>query len=315
MKNIFLQETWYLIKSKTILVVILASLFFVGFASVQAIGIQKDSANSFELSKQLYSSNSEFETDLKKDYQSSTSSQGATGEVNTTVDNVARYSFETLVNSQEQLSPVGFSRFVYGSLGLSIIPILFAILGIQIATYDFKNKTYKRKLDNNDWKTIYFGKLLSLILIVLSSYIIITVFSLLAGLFLNNFVSIVDVTSYPVKISNLNNSLFLQTVFTTAIVGIVTSIIWFSFGLLLKKSTITIIIFLIYHAVIPNLGKYDYKNAIMNFASEKFDQLVLQPLPLFDINYSTSFILIIGYLLIISFISFIYFKKLGRYNF
>ncbi|MFT8916596.1 MAG: hypothetical protein ABF899_01895 [Oenococcus sp.] len=287
MKTTFLQESLYLLKSKISRIVLVIICLLVAFAGFQAVNTQGDSWQTFKITRGMYQSSAEFNQDIQKPYQIQQQSNRF-GQVSTTVDNSARYNYENVIHSQNQLHSIEFTRFLFGSLGLVLFPLLTGILGISIATHNFASATYKRKLDNHTWLAVFSGKVLTLFAATAAIYVLAAVLASLLGLILPHLVKLRDLSEYGIYLQALNAGDMILTVLVACLIGVVTALIWFSVGLICKRSSIAIVIFLIYQAVIPNLGRTDFKNAIMSLFSRFTNQLVLQPWPYRSISLPLS---------------------------
>ncbi|WP_251422751.1 MULTISPECIES: hypothetical protein [Lactococcus] len=310
MKNTLRQEISYLMSSKTLLVGALLLILLLIFGAFQAKITQTSSVMQFKETQKVYNSEQEFENDLHKPYSLSQSTNGQ-DQVDTSIENSARYSYESLMISNNQMSLLGFPKFFLKYSGLIFLPIISGFLGIFVATYDYKSATYKRKLNHNSWQEILVGKYLVIISVLFIALVFTTLISLVIGGLSVHFIESIDVSKYG-SIFEVHNSLLDLAALglTVFLMDVITAVIWFTLSLIIKSSVISIVLFLLYDLVLPNFGKYDFKNGMMNVFSNVGKDVITQPVPLLQIPFLEAWgILIVHVLLALGIGWGIFYKK------
>ncbi|MEY8443833.1 hypothetical protein AALA52_06210 [Lactococcus ileimucosae] len=283
MKNTLRQEISYLMSSKTLLVGVLLLMLLLIFGAFQAKITQTGSVMQFKETQKMYNNEQEFENDLHHPYSLSQSTNGQ-NQVDTFVENSARYSYESLIISNNQMSLLGFPKFFLKYSGLIFLPIISGLLGIFLATYDYKSATYKRKLNTNSWQEILVGKYLAIISVLFISLVFVTLISFVIGALSVHFIEKIDVSKYD-SLFEIHHSLFdlASLELTIFLMNGITAVIWFTLSLIIKSNVISIVLFLLYDLVLPNFGKYDFKNGMMNVFSSVGKDVITQPVPMLQI--------------------------------
>ncbi|MDR0199444.1 MAG: hypothetical protein LBI43_02580 [Streptococcaceae bacterium] len=304
MKNTFQQEIFYVIKSKILILSVIAALVFIGFSVVQGISTQKSAVTLLKMGQK---SDSNFQRDITKNYHITIDANG-----DESISNSARYDLEEVIKADYQLTLFGFPQYVFKAYGLTLFYLMTGLLGIFLASYDYKYKTFKRRLESGTWKSIIASKFLSLTTLTLFIFMLTTVVAMLVGGVLSIILKINP--DYPNLVVAPS---FMDVVHLAGIVWMITlfpSLACLAVTLAFKKSNVIIICFLVYHIMIPNLGKFDYTNSVLNIFSHFGQNLNIDMLPYIPISYPLSFILMIGYCLAIILISLKVFYSYRRYR-
>ncbi|MFC4651672.1 ABC transporter permease subunit [Lactococcus nasutitermitis] len=288
------QEFSYIFSSKIFIIGLILFGILIGFGSVQAVNTKNDSVAQFQEVKKLYKTSTEFKKDIKKPYRFTQKSNG-TNQVDTSVDNVARYSYENLVIADSQLTVMGFPKYILKYYGLIFLPLIMGLFGISVATYDYKYDTYKRRLNNYTWKEILLGKYVVLLLTIIASYLFISLLSVVVGLFLAKFSVPFDVPQYGNFHAEMSFSSFAVVFSILCFIGLMVALVWFTLAINIKNTVVCVIAFLVYDLIVPNLGKYDYKNVVMTLYTTVGQQNILQPTPVIQISSWTAWIMFLCY--------------------
>ena len=313
MKSTFKQDLYYMFHSKIIIIFLSISTLLVFLGALQAINLQKSSIIQFEQTKLIYKNKNDFLKDLNKNYTENNITDDESN-INTEVNNSARYSYDYVKKSNYQLTSLGFPLFILKYLGLIFLPIVMGILGILLSTTDYKYGTYKRRLSTNSWKEIITGKIVGLSSVIFGLYFYILILSMAVGLFLPKFSKFIDLKQY--NIDSPNPSLFsaFTLVLCVLVLALITGILSFLISLSIKSLFVSLIGFLVYYLAIPNLGKYDYKNVVMNIFSTASKEVLGQPIPYISLDIKVSIILVIIYVALVSTGALIIFNKYTKYS-
>lgn len=98
------------------------------------------------------------------------------------------------------------------------------------------------------------------------------------------------------------------------VLALITGILSFLISLSIKSLFVSLIGFLVYYLAIPNLGKYDYKNVVMNIFSTASKEVLGQPIPYIPLDIKVSIILVIIYVALVSTGALIIFNKYTKYS-
>ncbi|MEO3687238.1 hypothetical protein QK916_12850 [Lactococcus lactis] len=313
MKNTFKQELYYMFHSKLIVIFLSITTLLVFLGALQAINLQKSSVVQFEQTKSIYKNKTDFLKDLRKNYTESNITDEETN-INTEINNSARYSYDYVQKSNYQLTSTGFPLFIMKYLGLIFLPLVMGILGILLSTTDYKYGTYKRRLSTNSWKEIIVGKILGLSNVILGLYFYILILSMVVGVILPNFAQYIDLKQYNIESITPSFSSGFTLILCVLVLVLITGILSFLISLSIKSLFVSLIGFLVYYLAIPNLGKYDYKNVVMNIFSTASKEVLGQPIPYIPLDIKVSIILVIIYVALVSTGALIIFNKYTKYS-
>ena len=134
------------------------------------------------------------------------------------------------------------------------------------------------------------------------------------GLFLPKFSKFIDLKQY--NIDSPNPSLFsaFTLVLCVLVLALITGILSFLISLSIKNLFVSLIGFLLYYLALPNLGKFDYKNVVMNIFSNAGKDVLGQPIPYIPLDIKVSLILFAIYVALISTGVLIIFNKYTKYS-
>lgn len=254
LKKSLKQEFQYGIYSKTYLFILLflISLFsIISFINFHAV---TDSYSDFLYTVNYYEENNlKIEEDLEKDYSFS--------EEGDLIENPIAYSAERVSRYIYSASPK-YAGIQFLEASFSFFPIVFGMLGLSVAEFDYKYKTIKTKSVRENKGNIGLAKQISL---AISSFFIL-ISSLLISYVTNFYFYYQIVKKIPITEFNFfniesNNNMFLGFIFAY-IISIIFSIIGYTLGILFKNIYVGIVFLSIYNFIIPNLGVFDFKNSL-----------------------------------------------------
>ena len=90
---------------------------------------------------------------------------------------------------------------------------------------------------------------------------------MVVGLILPNFAQYIDLKQYNIESITPSFSSGFTLILCVLVLALITGILSFLISLSIKSLFVSLIGFLVYYLAIPNLGKYDYKNVVMNIFS------------------------------------------------
>ena len=207
---------------------------------------------------------------LEEDYYSKDVLQD-NGMVNTTIENVVRYDYESVKTYYQKIQGGNGFIEILSNTSLVFLPIIASIFAIYIATYDFSANTLKTRMLSGDFKLVYMSKLIGVIVVFTSMFVL----SLVIGYGIAYGWSTMTQNDRSLFFKDIPYQsvafidVFLASMVTYGI-ALASLLIAFGFGLMCKKGSVAILIFLVYHLVIPSLGKYDFKNIILNIHASMF---------------------------------------------
>lgn len=231
-----------------------------------------------------------------------------------TIDNILRYDYENLTSSIYRIQPTQIVPSSLEWISFVFLPIIFTIYGVYIATYERKYKTLKIKSIQIDWKIILITKQISLYISTLIILTFSTLFSYISGRFLYVMINKeIPMEQFQVFNAPADTNLFVQLIITLFIT-IIFSTLGFSFGIIFKGALIPILIFVAYNFATPILGTYDIRNMIailghqaFNF-SGNFKLFTPSHLPVI-----TAVLLLIGFILLLTMITYVIFSRQSKY--
>ncbi|AYF99859.1 hypothetical protein D7I46_01425 [Lactococcus allomyrinae] len=289
MKKTLQQELFYSIKSKMVLGIALATIILVLIGAFQGVMTFNGAKSLVDMDKK---NDIHFQENIKKGYSSRLDSQGGLE-----VDNLSAYDFAQLNTSAQQVSASSLPEFLFKTYGLTFFSILAFIIGVLISSYDYKFETYQRRLSRSSWKEIITGKIAVIIVLILGVYILAFAFSVTIGRILP-FIT-------HVHVSNFNFSRFWASLLMTGIsfmLGLALALVGFAVNMVVRRVVAVIVTFIVYVAVIPSLGKFDWKNIILNLYSHFGTRLNVEQLPFTTLPISlviSLFLLYVGVILVI----------------
>lgn len=187
------------------------------------------------------------------------------------IDNPIRYHFEEvgtlllLLHSSHVITPS------LEWLGFVFFPLLFALYGAYIATYDYKHQTLKLKAIRTSWSRLLTSKLVALYLSILLIILATLAVSYAASFWFYRQAAahippeIMQAATLPDTVSWI-----WQLLFITGISYLFASL-GFTMGILLRGFVIPMIIFFTYNLIIPTLGAFDPVNLVAVLAHQLFD--------------------------------------------
>ena len=289
MKKTLQQELFYSVKSKMILGIALATIVLVLIGAFQGVMTFNSAKSLVDMDRK---NDIHFRENIKKGYSSKLDSQGGLE-----VDNLSAYDFAQLNTSSQQITASNLPEFVLKTYGLTFFSILAFIVGVLISSYDYKFETYQRRLSRNSWLEIIAGKIGAIIILILGIYVLSFISSMLTG-------TMLPLITHS-HTSSFNFSGFLNSLSMTGIsfvLGLALALVGFAINMVVRRVVAVIVAFIIYVAVIPSLGRFDWKNIILNLYSHFGTQLNVEHLPFTTLSPSLVtflFLLYVGVILVV----------------
>ena len=149
------NEMLYLLYSK-IYFILFGLLFAVMFLNVygQIDSYKKNISEYQKTESYILRQGENIEQVLKQDL-NVVQEKSSDGTLITSVDNPLRYENENLGKMLYNLKPTNLSISILEMITFVFGPVIFGLLGILLATYDFKNKTVKIKSLKQSWHVIH----------------------------------------------------------------------------------------------------------------------------------------------------------------
>ncbi|MBS4538608.1 hypothetical protein GOQ27_09040 [Clostridium sp. D2Q-11] len=265
MKKYVKQELRWGINSKIYYIVaIFLSLLFVLtlFLNYSAV---INTYDSYLKTENYYVENGlDIEKDLAGEYNLEENENGGT------VSNPILYYKDTVSRHIYAASP----KYMLSQLlesSILLFPLVFGILGLLVASTDFKYKTIKLKTVRMDRSTLGIVKQLS---IVFSSFIILVI-TLIISYLIGWIMYIKLSSSIPIEEFNVGtfnaSSLIIVKFIFAYIIALIFAEIGYTLGMIFKNSIIGMIVIIVYIYILPNLGRFDLKNSYFYFARKVFD--------------------------------------------
>lgn len=309
MKKYFEQEFKYGIYSKIyymialFLIVLFGITLFLNYSSVN------DTYNEYLKTMDYYQKNG---LDIKADL-------------------AGKYAVEESGNSGTITNPILYykvtvGRYIYAAspkytisqlLESSILyfPVVFGILGLLLATNDFKYKTIKLKTVRMEKTTFGMAKQLSL---AYSSFMILVIglmiSYLLDWLMYAKLSGSIPISEFHFKPITGGPSIFIQFIFGY-IVALIFAEIGYTMGVLFKNVYVGMIGIIAYMFLLPNLGSFDLKNAIYYFAHKAFNfyGVVSVEAPK-DTSFTVALLIIVAVVILAFFINLSVIKKRSSFE-
>jgi len=151
-----------------------------------------------------------------------------------------------------------------------ICAIIFGIYAAYVGSFDYRFKTHKLfSITNSQWE-IVISKIISLIFIMALTMLIAMIMVFICSFFLREFVlERYNLERFVIDILNYDNNLFIQILFSFAVLAFYILICFFA-SFILKNMILPVIFIILFIAVMPFLGAYDPRNIIVYFSHNIF---------------------------------------------
>ncbi len=263
--NVMQKELFYQLKSKRLVILLLT---IVGIILLHLFGLYNSVISNYHLylqTEQMYIENGlDIIESLKE-------TNYVVTEGNTSItSNPLKEDFVNLAISIQNLdgtsivsNSLEYFIFVFGTL-------IFGIYAAYVATYDYKFHTHKFFSSQYKQNELLTGKLLSIFLVLFSSLLLLGTIAYCASPILKWLVrKTVPTEKYALPGLSYENHLWIQILFTVALLGFYI-LISYTVAYILKNMIPITIFLLLYTLLIPVLGKYDVKNICSFFAQKIF---------------------------------------------
>lgn len=265
MKRYIKQELLYGINSKIyymitiILVILFGCILFMNYDSVT------ETYKDYERTESYYKENN---IDIQKDLEGSYETQG--DESNKTISNPILYHKENLCRYIYAASPkYTLTQLIEASVLL--FPLVFGVLGMILATNDFKYRTIKLKTVRMGKNCFGISKQLSLAFVIFIILAISLTISYFIGCFMYSRLSgIVPVELFTTVDVPTKSPMIVKFIFAY-VTAFIFAEIGYSLGIMFKNMVVAMISMTAYMFILPNLGRFDFKNSIFFFQKKVFD--------------------------------------------
>lgn len=233
------------------------------------------------------------------------------------IDNIVRYDYEQLKLQYDKMQPTNIFFEVLKNSTLIFLPIIAGLFAIYISTYEFSSNTLKTRILNGTTETVFLSKVLSTVIV----FTIVFVLSAIIGLFISVVWSSIVNLGIDISFILPKQSLFnivintFKALLIAYLISIVFLVIGFGLGIISSRFSVALGIFLLYHLVVPNLGKYDIKNLIMNLYYLVFNpEIGVSIINFSELNIPTVGSLITITVLLFLITGFIKFREMSKYT-
>ncbi|MFS0656114.1 ABC transporter permease [Bacillus sp. 179-C3.3 HS] len=235
---------------------------------------------------------------------------GADGEV---IENILKYEYDQFVQSLHIMEPIQAISTTLEWMGFIFYPLAFGLYAIYLSTYDVKYKTIKIKAVRNHWSQVMFSKQLSLYAIICLFIFINCLFSYMASHVFYSVISrdiSVQLFTYE---DHYNQHILLQLLFVIFISCFFSTIVFYV-GALCRSFFVSVVVYLVYFLLVPNLGAFDLKNMIANLALHLFsfqgNYQLFEPIP---VSVTSIVICMSLFLILLSFLTYTLMKRQSKY--
>jgi hypothetical protein len=185
-------------------------------------------------------------------------------------NNPLKDDFIELAISIQNLKPQNVVSNTLEYLVFVFCTFIYGIYACNIASYDFKYKTYKNQALQFAQSALLVGKLLSIIFVMFITMSIILLVAFCGSFFIHSLiVNQIPVETYTIDIFNYETGIILQLLFSFLVI-LFYIIMGFSLGWIFKSSFIPSVGLLLYGFIIPILGAYDFRNIFSYFSHKVF---------------------------------------------
>ncbi|WP_411955623.1 hypothetical protein ACKXGF_14370 (plasmid) [Alkalibacillus sp. S2W] len=266
--KLFKQEMKYGFSSKLFYTITIFLVFFFTLVLYLNYSAVNDAYDQFLNTKEYYEQN---DLDIEKDL------EGESEVIEETKDGGVINN--PILHHKEQVSKFIYTASPEYSLSqllessLLYFPIVFGILGLLLATTDFRYKTIKIKTVRNNKVHLDIAKQISLAVSGLFIMLIALITSYLLSLFFYYKISnTIPITEFEMNLQPINSSspLLLKFAFAYGI-SLIFMIIGYTLGIVFKNIYVGMISIIVYMFVLPNLGVFDLKNSLYFIGNKIFD--------------------------------------------
>ncbi len=265
MKKYFKQEILYGINSKSyfvitiLLVVLFGGILFLNYSSVT------DSYNNYKKTEDYYKKNNlDIQKDLSGTY--NVEQDGNSGKVS----NPILYYKVTVSKYAYAASP----RYTLSQLleaSVALFPLVFGVLGLVVATHDFKYKTIKLKTARMNKWSLGISKQLSIAFISFFILAAALAISYVIGSFMySGLSSAVPLDQFKSSVVPTKSPMMTKFIFGYA-TALIFAEIGYTLGMLFKNISVGIIAIVIYTFVYTKFGQFGLKNSLYYFQKKLFD--------------------------------------------
>lgn len=275
----------------------------------------KTLSRTFERTVEEVERNGDNLNELLNEAVSTTEEVQENGNIILQVDNIVRYDYEQLKAQFVLMQPSENFANVLKNSTLVYLPLIAGLIGIYFSSYDLTRNTLKTRLLDGSPQTLFFTKLVVSFFTFFVSYVVSLLFLILISFFWTPNV----ISAYKSLFNSIIYEVDIYAIFG-AILGSLfiswfTLVLTYSIGYLIKKNSISIVIFCTYHLLVPNLGKLDFKNFILNFYLLSYKDSSVVLLPRFvKLNSIMTVSLLLFTISVFLLISFIRFNRMSKYS-
>lgn len=173
------------------------------------------------------------------------------------ISNVLKYDYYRVIAAKVALNPLNAPNQIFTSVAILFLPIIFGIYSCHVAFFDFKHRTMKSQLLLKGYRSLFFSKLLSIVVMAVVSVAGTVLFSMGIQYLFNLMMGI-----QPNVSVNYLSELPMQFVYQSAVL-ILFGYFFFLLTIVVRSTLISIVALFVYMLLVPNLGGFDLKNLML----------------------------------------------------
>lgn len=301
-------EFRYLNQSKIILFFLIFVIALVAILSFLDFQFVSDAYDDYQRQERFYQENgANIEEEISKGYNLVEDSN------NVGVENPISYFYQLTNQALYATSPEYAASHIL-EFGMIVFPLVFGILGVALATNDYKDKLYRHRALRFGRQSFFFTKLVSMLSLIIGVLIVSVFLSKLTDMLLYNNIC----SSIPVEKFNAGMVEQKSGILTKLAVSLLENFTYASLGFMLgtifKNQLLSGGIFALY-MIIPFIGKYDIRNCVTRLSCEYFDFYGIAHLESNDeAEMWITLLIIFGTIIVTNAVSFILIRKRSAFN-
>lgn len=184
------------------------------------------------------------------------------------INNILRYDFENMKSIRTDMEGINIVVLLLKNTILVFLSICVSIYMIYISCFEVYEKTLKTRLLMGSFNIIALSKFITGIILVTIAFFI----SLISSSVISYIWTMFAMQNYPINYvaDEISVGKLTSVMFISYIVVLLYSLFGYALGMIIRKISIVILVFLILHLIVPSFGKYDYKNLMLTLYDYMF---------------------------------------------
>lgn len=177
------------------------------------------------------------------------------------INNILRYDFENMKSIRADMEGINIVVLLLKNTILVFLSICVSIYMIYISCFEVYEKTLKTRLLMGSFNIIALSKFITGIILVTIAFLV----SLISSSVISYIWIMFAMQNYPINYvaDGISVGKLVSVMFISYIVVLLYSLFGYALGMIIRKISIVISVFLILHLIVPSFGKYDYKNLML----------------------------------------------------